>query len=185
MKQQGGEMEVAVIHTPYGRVYEDFHEGDIIKHWPGRTVSATDDSLFSLATLNQHPLHIDAHYASQQTQFGKNVVNGAFVFAIGVGLTVNDISGAAIANLGYESIDHLQPTFHNDTLYARTVILEKRESKSKQDRGIVYVETTVSNQHGDDVLRFRRNLMVPKRKFAVRPHTHAGSEADRTEIEQS
>lgn len=162
---------MANIHTPYGRVFEDFEAGDVIRHWPGRTITQADDHLFSLLSLNQHPLHIDAHYASQ-TPFGQNVVNGTLVFAVGVGLTVNDISGAAIANLEYENVTHLLPTFHGDTLYARTEILGKTESKSKEDRGVVYVETVISNQRDEDVLRFRRKLMVPKRAYAIRPHTH-------------
>ncbi|TNJ61617.1 MaoC family dehydratase [Paenibacillus hemerocallicola] len=162
---------MAEIHTPYGRVFEDFEVGDVIRHWPGRTITQADDLLFSLLSLNQHPLHIDAHYASQ-TSFGQNVVNGTLVFSISVGLTVNDISGAAIANLEYENVAHLLPTFHGDTLYARTEILSKTESKSKEDRGVVYVETIASNQRNEDVLRFRRRLMVPKRAFAIRPHTH-------------
>lgn len=162
---------MADIHTPYGRVFEDFEAGDVIRHWPGRTITQADDHLFSLLSLNQHPLHIDAFYASQ-TSFGQNVVNGTLVFAVGVGLTVNDISGAAIANLEYENVTHLLPTFHGDTLYARTEILSKTESKSKEDRGVVYVETVIHNQRDEDVLRFRRKLLVPKRAFALRPHTH-------------
>lgn len=162
---------MAKIHTPYGRAFEDFNVGDCIYHWPGRTVTQADDISFSLLSLNQHPLHIDAHYASG-TQFGQNVVNGTIIFTIGVGLTVNDISGAAIANLEYEKINHLKPSFHGDTLYARTEVLDKRESKSKHDRGVVYVETVVSNQRDEDVLSFRRRLLVPKLEFAARPHTH-------------
>jgi len=162
---------MAEIHTPYGRVLEDFQVGDLIHHWPGRSLTQADDLLFSLQTLNQHPLHIDAHYA-EQTSFGKNVVNGTLVFSIGVGMTVNDISGAAIANLEYEKISHLKPTFHGDTLYARTEILEVTPSRSKTDRGVVYVETTIRNQREEDVMSFRRRLMVPKREFAARPHTH-------------
>jgi acyl dehydratase len=162
---------MAEIHTPYGRAYEDFNVGDVLRHWPGRTVTAMDDTLFSLLSLNQHPLHTDAHYASQ-TAFGKNVVNGTLVFSIGVGMTVNDISGAAIANLEYEQVVHLLPTFHEDTLYSRTEILAKWESTTKEDRGIVQVETIVSNQREEDVLRYRRKLLVPKRAFAIRPYTH-------------
>ena len=162
---------MAEIHTPFGRVYEDFIVDDVIKHWPGRTITEADDTIFSLLALNQHPLHIDAHYASQ-TQFKQNLVNGTLVFSIAVGMTVNDISGAAIAMLEYENIKHLKPTFHGDTLYARTTILDKWETKSKNDRGIVYVETRVSNQHGEDVMSYRRKLLVPKREFAPRPFTH-------------
>jgi len=167
---------MADIHSPYGRVFEDFTPGDVIWHWPGRTITQADDHLFSLLSLNQHPLHSDAHYASQ-TPFGKNVVNGTLVFSVGVGLTVNDISGAAIANLEYEKIEHLLPTFHGDTLYSKTRILEKTASKSKEDRGVVYVETTVRNQRDEDVMRFRRRLMVPKRAFALRPHTHSAPQS--------
>lgn len=167
---------MAEIYSPYGRVFEDFTVGDVIWHWPGRTITQADDHLFSLLSLNQHPLHSDAHYASQ-TPFGKNVVNGTLVFSVGVGLTVNDISGAAIANLEYEKIEHLLPTFHGDTLYSKTRILEKTASKSKEDRGVVYVETTVFNQRDEDVMRFRRRLMVPKRAFALRPHTHSAPQS--------
>jgi acyl dehydratase len=162
---------MAEIHTPFGRVYEDFNEGDVIKHWPGRTITEADDMMFSLLALNQHPLHIDAHYASQ-TQFKQNLVNGTLVFAIAVGMTVNDISGAAIAMLEYENVKHLKPTFRGDTLYGRTKILEKKESTSKNDRGIVYVETIISNQREEDVMSYRRKLLVPKREFAARPYTH-------------
>lgn len=161
---------MAEIHTPFGRVYEDFNVGDVIMHWPGRTITESDDMMFSLLALNQHPLHIDAHYASQ-THFKQNLVNGTLVFSIAVGMTVNDISGAAIAMLEYENIKHLKPTFHGDTIYGRTRILDKWET-SKEDRGIVYVETTISNQREEDVMTYKRKLLVPKRAYAPRPHTH-------------
>ncbi len=80
-----------------------------------------------------------------------------------------------IANLEYEQVNHLLPTFHGDTLYGRTEVLDKWESKSKKDRGIVYVETTVNNQDCKDVLSFRRKMLVPKREFATRPYTHSQS----------
>lgn len=162
---------MAEMNTPFGRVYEDFCEGDVIHHWPGRTITEADDMMFSLLALNQHPLHIDANYAAQ-TQFKQNLVNGTLVFAVAVGMTVNDISGAAIAMLEYENITHVNPTFRGDTLYAHTEILEKRESKSKDDRGIVYVETIVTNQREEVVMKYRRRLLIPKREFAARPHTH-------------
>lgn len=165
------EEEMTEIFTPYGRAYEDFNPGDMIYHWPGRTITDTDDTIFSLLSLNNHPLHIDAHYASG-TQFKENIVNGTLVFSIGVGMTVNDISGAAIAMLEYENVKHLKPTFHGDTLYGRTNILDKWLSKSKNDRGIVYVETLLSNQREEDVLTYKRKLLIPKREYAKRPHTH-------------
>lgn len=159
------------IHSPYGRVFEDFHTGDLIRHWPGRTVTQADNLLFSLLSLNQHPLHIDAHFA-EGTSRGRNLVNGTLLFAIEVGMTTSDLAGAALAHLGYETIVHLQPVFDGESLYARSEILSKSESRSKKDRGVVVVETTVQNHHGTDVLRFRGTLLVPKRAFATRPHTH-------------
>lgn len=88
---------------------------------------------------------------------------GTLVFSLAVGITVPDISGKAIANLGYEDIKHLNPVFINDTIYVRTKVLSKRESKSKNDRGIVYVESIAYNQNGIDVLIFRRNVLVKKK----------------------
>ena len=112
-------------------------------------------------TMNHHPVHINVDYASHN-QHGQVLVVGTLVFSLVVGMTVPDISGKAIANLGYESIKHLAPTFVGDTIYARTKILDKRESKSKNDRGIVYVETIGYNQRGEDVISFRRNVLVKK-----------------------
>jgi acyl dehydratase len=147
----------------YGRYFEEFTVGDLYKHWPGRTVTEFDDTWFSLMTMNQHPLHIDEHYA-QTTQHGRRLVNGTFVFSLAVGLSVADVSGRCIANLEYENIRHVGPTFHGDTLYAETEVLDKRESQSKSDRGIVYVETRARNQRGEVVLIFRRRVLVPKKE---------------------
>ena len=88
---------------------------------------------------------------------------GTLVFSLAVGITVPDVSGKAIANLGYEDIKHLNPVFINDTIYVRTKVLSKRESKSKNDRGIVYVESIAYNQNGIEVLSFRRNVLVKKK----------------------
>ena len=108
------------------------------------------------------PLHIDAHYAAG-TEHGRRLVNGTFIFALAVGMSVADVSGKCIANLEYESIRHLAPTFHGDTIYAVTEVLELRESASKVDRGVVYVETRAHNQRKEEVLVFRRRVLVPKR----------------------
>ena len=147
----------------YGRYFEDFAVGDIYRHWPGRTITEHDDTWFSLMTMNQHPLHIDAHFAAS-SQHGQRLVNGILVFAIAVGMSVADISGRAIANLEYESIKHVAPSFHGDTIYAETEILEKRESASKPDRGIVYVETRAWNQRDEIVLTLRRRVLVQKKE---------------------
>jgi acyl dehydratase len=145
----------------YGRYFEEFTVGDVYRHWPGRTITEFDDTWFSLMTMNQNPLHIDENYA-QSTQHGRRLVNGTFVFALAVGMSVADVSGRCIANLEYEYIKHLAPTFHGDTIYAETEVLEKRESDRKTDRGIVYVETRARNQNDEIVLTFRRRVLVPK-----------------------
>jgi acyl dehydratase len=146
-----------------GRYFEDFEKDGVIEHALSKTVFESDNNLFCLLTMNHHPLHINIDYASK-SQHGKPLVVGTLVFSIVVGMTVPDISGKAIANLGYENVEHLAPVFVNDTLYAKTRILDCRESKSKKDRGMVYVETSAYNQLGTEVLRFRRNVLVKKRE---------------------
>lgn len=144
-----------------GLYFEDFEVGAEIKHSLSKTIFECDNNFFSLMTMNHHPVHTNVDYASQN-QHGKILVVGTLVFSLAVGITVPDISGKAIANLGYEDIKHLNPVFINDTIYVRTKVLEKRESKSKSDRGIVYVESIAYNQLGQDVLSFRRHVLVKK-----------------------
>lgn len=144
-----------------GNYYEDFVKGEVLHHELSKTIFESDNNLFSLLTMNHHPLHINTDYATQQ-QHGKILVVGTFVFSLVVGMTVPDISGKAIANLDYEEIRHLEPVFIGDTLYARTKILDKRESERKNDRGIIYVETTGYNQNKKDVIRFRRHVLLKK-----------------------
>lgn len=146
----------------FGRDLEEFQVGDIWRHWPGKTITESDNNLFSLITMNHHPIHLDQEYAEQQTH-GKIMVVGTLVFSLAVGLTVRDISGKAIANLDYESVSHEAPVFIGDTLYAETEVLDVRPSRSKPDRGIVYVETRVYNQNQTLVLTFRRHVLVPRR----------------------
>jgi acyl dehydratase len=145
----------------FGRYFEEFEVNQVLRHWPGRTISEADDTWFSLLTMNQNPLHIDAHYSSK-TQHGQRLVVGTLVFSIAVGLSVADVSGRAIANLEYEEIKHVSPVFHGDTIYAESRILEKTDSRSKRDRGIVYLETRAFNQRGDTVLTFKRRVLIPK-----------------------
>lgn len=160
-----------------GRFFEDFEVGDVIKHWPGRTISETDNTWFSLLTLNQHPVHIDANYASQ-TQHGQNLVNGLLVLAIAIGQTVADISLRAIANLDYESVTHDAPTFHGDTIYTTSTILDVRET-SKGDRGVVYLETEVTNQRKERVMTVRRHVLVPKKNHATLGEGKISHESDK------
>lgn len=145
-----------------GLYYEDFEVGEEIKHSLSKTIFESDNNFFSLLTMNHHPVHTNADYAARN-QHGKILVVGTLVFSLAVGITVPDISGKAIANLGYEDVRHLNPVFINDTIYVRTRVLDKRESKSKPDRGIVYVESVAYNQNGQDVLSFRRNVLVKKK----------------------
>ena len=136
--------------------------GEEIRHSLSKTIFESDNNFFSLLTMNHHPVHTNLNYAVQN-QHGKILVVGTLVFSLAVGITVPDISGKAIANLDYENIRHLSPVFLNDTIYVRTKILDKRESQSKPDRGIVYVESVAYNQNGKDVLSFRRHVLVKKR----------------------
>ena len=101
----------------FGRYFEEFEVGQVFRHWPGRTISEADDTWFSLLTMNQHPVHIDAHYAAG-TQHGQRLVVGPLVFSVVVGMSVADISGRAIANLDYSEVKHVGPVFHGDTIYA-------------------------------------------------------------------
>ena len=150
------------MREQFGRYFEDFVVGDIYKHWPGKTIFESDNNLFSLLTMNHHPVHLDTNYCKDQV-YGKILVCGPLVISVVVGMTVSDISGMAIANLDYEKITHDGPVFIGDTLYAHTEILDKRESRSKPDRGIVYVETKAFNQDGRLVLTLRRHILIPKR----------------------
>jgi acyl dehydratase len=147
----------------FGRCFEDFEVGDVYRHWPGKTITEYDDHLFCMITMNHHPLHTNAHYAETSTQFGRNVVVGNLVYSLALGMSVPDVSGKAIANLEVESLKHLAPMFHGDTLYAETKVLDKKESGSKPDRGVITVETRGYNQEGTEVLYFRRRVLVPRR----------------------
>ena len=146
-----------------GNYLDDFSVGEIISHSVSKTIFESDNNLFSLLTMNHHPLHINEDFASK-TQHGKILVVGPLVISLVVGITVQDISGKAIANLDYEKITHEEPVFIGDTIYVETEILDTRVSKSKPDRGIVYVETRAFNQHGKKVLTLRRHILIPKRE---------------------
>jgi acyl dehydratase len=147
----------------FGRFYEEFVVGDVYKHWPSKTITESEDHLFCDITMNHHPLHSDRWYAEEETQFKQNVVVGNFVYSLVLGMSVPDVSGKAIANLEIETLKHSKPTFHGDTIRAETVVLDKVESSSRPDRGIVTVETRGINQRGEEVCYFKRKVMVPKK----------------------
>ena len=146
----------------FGGYLEDFRPGDVFKHWPGKTITEGDNHLFSLLTMNDNPLHIDDHYMEGH-QHGKILVAGTLVIGLVVGMSVRDTSGKAIANLEYERITHDGPVFQGDTIYAQSEVLEVRESKSRPDRGIVYLESRGFNQREEQILTLRRRFLVPKR----------------------
>ena len=146
-----------------GRYYEDFVVGDVYEHRPGRTVSQQDNAWFTLLTMNTHPLHFDEEYA-KSTEFGRPLIASPLTLAILVGMTVSDVSQRAIANLGWKEIALTAPVFPGDTLYAETAILEKRESRSRPNAGIVTVHTTGRNQDGVEVCTFERSMLIPKRE---------------------
>ncbi|MDA1117769.1 MAG: MaoC family dehydratase [Proteobacteria bacterium] len=145
-----------------GRYYEDFAVGDTYKHWPGRTLTAADNTWFTLLTMNQHPIHFDEEYA-KTTEFGKPLVNSTLTLAVVVGMSVRDVSQNAVANLGWTDIVMPAPVFNGDTLYAESTVLAKRESKSRPTQGIVTVATRAWKQDGTTVMTFKRSVLVPMR----------------------
>lgn len=146
----------------FGRCLEDFEKGMVIKHWPGKTITESDNNLFCLLTMNHHPVHLDIEFCRDHT-YGKVLVVGTLILSVVVGMTVADISGRAIANLEYERVKHDGPVFIGDTLHAVTVVLDVLPSNTKPDRGVVYVETKATNQRGEQVLSFRRKVLVPRK----------------------
>ena len=145
-----------------GRVYEDFEVGDIYPHPLGRTILAADNIWFSMLTMNTNPIHFDRAYAGK-TEFGRPLVNSTFTLALVTGQSVTDLSQNVMANLGWDEVHLPHPVFEGDTIYARSEVLEKRESKSRPNVGIVRVKTAGFNQDGTVVIEFKRTFMVYKR----------------------
>ena len=157
-----GEKKIIEGRDSYGGYFEDFTPGDVYRHWPGKTITEADNHMFSLLTMNTNPLHIDAHYMSEH-QHGQILVVGPLIMSLVVGMSVPDTSGRAVANLEYESVKHNAPVFIGDTIYAESEILETTPTRSRDDRGIVYMESKGINQRGETVLTLRRRFLVPKR----------------------
>ena len=148
----------------FGRYYEDFVVGHVFEHRPGRTITDADNVQFTLLTMNTHPAHFDYEFA-KKTEFGKPLVCSPLTVALMVGMSVSDCSQKAVANLGWNNIRLTHPMFPGDTLYAESEVLEKRESSSRPEQGIVTVRTIGKNQHGDVVCTFERTMLIWKRKF--------------------
>ena len=147
--------------APCGRYYEDFSVGDVYPHWPGRTISETDNTWFTLLTMNTHPLHFDAAYAAR-SEFGRPLVNSCLTLSMVVGMSVRDLSQNAVANLGWDKIKLTAPVFVGDTIYAQSEVLDKRESKSRPSQGIVTVVTTGRKADDTEFMNFQRAFLVPK-----------------------
>jgi itaconyl-CoA hydratase len=155
---------VAIKPGWQGRFFEDFIVGDTYKHPLGRTITTTDNSWFTLLTQNTARIHIDHHYASQ-TSFGRPLVNSTFTLALVTGQSVTDISQNVFANLGWDDVRLPHPVFEGDTIYSESSVLDKRESETRPEVGIVTVRTTGKNQDGVEVITFRRTVMVYKKGF--------------------
>lgn len=150
----------------FGRYFEDFQVGDVYEHRPGKTVTEYDNHLFTLLTLNTHPLHFDAEFA-KGSEFGRNLVVSPYTLALLIGMSVTDVSQKAIANLGMDEVKFTAPVFAGDTLYAESEVLAKRESQSRPGQGIVTIRTLGKNQRGEMVCTFKRNMLIPARGNAV------------------
>ncbi len=150
----------------FGRYYEDFQVGDVYEHRPGRTITETENTWFTLLTMNTHPMHFDAEYA-KASEFGRCIVCSPFTVALMVGMSVTDVSQKAIANLGWSDIKLTHPLFAGDTLTCESQVLEKRESNSRPGAGIVTVKTTGFNQRGTVVCTFSRSMLIAKAGHSV------------------
>jgi acyl dehydratase len=145
-----------------GRFFEDFEVGEIYEHALGRTITSTDNIWFTLLTQNTAPVHVDHHYAAQ-TEFGRPLVNSTLTLALVTGQSVSDVSQNVMANLGWDEVRLPHPVFEGDTIYSRSEVLDKRESSSRPNVGIVTVKTTGFNQDGVVVITYRRTVMVYRR----------------------
>jgi acyl dehydratase len=145
-----------------GRVFEVFTVGDVYEHPIGRTLLAADNVWFTCLTMNTNPIHLDAAYA-EQTEFGRPLMNSCLTLALVTGQSVIDLTQNAVANLGWDEVRLPHPVFDGDTIYARSEVIETRESKSRPNVGIVRVISTGVNQNGTTVIEFKRTFMVWKR----------------------
>jgi len=147
----------------FGGYLEDYEPGDVFRHWPGKTITEAEDHMFCLLTMAASPLHIDRNFAEAESEFRRNVVVGTYIYALLLGMSVPDISGRAIANLGLSELRHLAPMFHGDTLYGQSEVLLVRPSASRPAQGVLRVRTDGFNQDGLQVCTFTRAVLLPRR----------------------
>ena len=147
-----------------GKLFEELTVGQVFQHQPGRTVTEADNVFFSCLTMNPQPLHVDFH-AAAKAEFGKPLVNSLFTLGVAIGLSVGETTlGTTVGNLGFEKVEFPRPVFHGDTIYAETEVVEKRESRSRPQWGIVIFEHRARNQSGELVMRCRRAAMMRRRE---------------------
>ena len=166
MVQQWKEVAPGRYRETFGRYFEDFKVGDVYEHRPGKTVTEYDNHMFTLMTMNTHPMHFDAQFAAA-SEFGRNIVVSPYTLALLIGMSVTDCSQKAIANLGMEEVRFTHPVFAGDTLYGESEVLDKRESKSRPGQGVVTIRTIGKNQSGQVVCTFVRNMLIPARGHSV------------------
>ena len=163
-----------------GRYFEDFEVGDIYRCRYGRTVTEADNIQFTLLTNNTNQIHFNRDYG-ERSEFGSTLVNSALTLSIVAGMGVADLSEHGFA-LGWEHVELPNPVFPGDTLYSETEVLEVRESRSRPTQGIVRVATRGYNQRGEQVIGYRRSVMVYKREHAPRvdifPEPNGGAGTD-------
>ena len=149
-----------MVPSTYGCYFEDLEPGQKFRHWPGRTITEFDDTLFSLLSMNQHPVHIDEHFASG-TQHGQRLVEGPIVISLVIGMSQADVGGRALETLEYSGVRHAGPVFHGDTIYAESTIVGK--SDLPNGRGVILVEHRGVNQREETVLTMARKIVLPRR----------------------
>ena len=147
-----------------GLTFDEFKVGQVFTHQPSRTVTEADNLLFSALTMNPQPLHLDAEFA-KTSHFGQRLVNSIFTLGLVVGLSVGETTlGTTVGNLGFEKVEFPKPVFIGDTITAQTEVIEKRESKSRPEWGIVLFEHRGVNQRGEVVAVCRRAAMMLKKR---------------------
>jgi acyl dehydratase len=146
-----------------GLYFEEFSDGQVFDHAMTRTVTETDNILFTTMTMNPQPLHLDAEFA-KTTEFGRPLVNSIFTLGLVIGISVGDTTlGTTVANLGMTDVRFPKPVFHGDTIRVRTTVISKRMSRSRSDAGIVEFEHVGINQHGETVAICRRAGLMKTR----------------------
>ena len=160
---------MATVHpAQLGRFFEDYAVGDVYQHPFGRTISEADSTWFTLLTCNTNQNHFNAHLAaSNPITGGRIIVNSGWTGALVLGLSVIDMSQNAVANLGWTDIKLTHPVYIGDTIYAESICIDKRESSSRPEMGIITMKTRGLNQEGDEVVSWLRTVMIPKRTSGI------------------